>query len=68
MSQGFRFPHEDAISIGGSALPTGYLTSAIRTSPTMTSGIPRANSRTLFLTQSAALSFDTRASSALSKC
>jgi hypothetical protein len=30
-----------------------YLTSAIRTSPTMTSGIPFVNSRTLFLTQSA---------------
>ena len=33
-----------------------YLTSAIRASPTITSGIPLVNSRTLFLTQSAAFS------------
>ena len=43
-----------------------YLTSAIRALPTMTSGIPLVNSRTLFLTQSAAFSFETSASSALS--
>jgi hypothetical protein len=43
-----------------------YLTSAIRVWPTMTSGIPLVNSRTLFLTQFAAFSFEANASSALS--
>ena len=43
-----------------------YLTSAIRALPTMTSGIPLVNSRTLFLTQSAAFSLEANASSALS--
>jgi hypothetical protein len=36
----------------------GYLTLATSTSPTMISGIPRANSITLFRTQSAAFSFE----------
>ena len=43
-----------------------YFTSAIRASPTMTSDIPLVNSRTLFLTQSAAFSLEANASSALS--
>src|ERR1700722_10567100 len=43
-----------------------YLTSATSTSPTITSGIPRANSTTLCLTQSAAFVLDTSAASALS--
>ena len=41
--------------------PPRYLASAIRTWPTMTSGIPFVNSRTLFLTQSAAFSFEASA-------
>ena len=40
-----------------------YLTSAIRALPIMTSGIPLVNSRTLFLTQSAAFSLEANASS-----
>ena len=46
-------------ALGNRRLEDGhcYLTSAIRASPTMTSGIPLVNSRTLFLTQSAACSF-----------
>ena len=43
-----------------------YLTSAIRVWPTITSGIPLVNSRTLSLTQSAAFSLEANASSALS--
>ena len=43
-----------------------YLTSAIRALPIMTSGIPLVYSRTLFLTQSAGLSLEANASSALS--
>ena len=42
-----------------------YLTSAIRALPIMTSGIPLVNSRTLFLTQSAAFSLEANASSAV---
>ena len=42
-----------------------YLTSAIRASPTMTCGIPLVNSRTLFLTQSAAFSLEASAASAV---
>jgi hypothetical protein len=43
-----------------------YWTSAIRALPIMTSGIPLVNSRTLFLTHSAAVSLEAIASSALS--
>ena len=42
------------------------MTSAIRASPTMTSGIPLVNSATFFLTQSDAFSLEANASSALS--
>src|ERR1700712_3332383 len=42
------------------------LTSAIKVLPIMTSGIPLVNSRTLFLTQSAAVWLEANASSALS--
>ena len=45
----------------------GHVTSAIRALPTMTSGMPRVNSRTLCLTQSAALSLAANAASELSK-
>jgi hypothetical protein len=51
------------------AAPQGLLcclTSVIRASPTMTCGIPRTNSMTLFLTQSAAFSLETSAASVLS--
>ena len=44
-----------------------YLSTAIKTLPAVTSGIPLTNSRTLFLIQSAATSLEARASSALSK-
>jgi hypothetical protein len=43
-----------------------YLTSVISALPTMISGIPLVNSRTLYLTQSAVFSLDANASSALS--
>jgi len=43
-----------------------YLTSTTRALPTITSGKPFVNFRTLFLTQSAALSLETSPSSALS--
>ena len=57
-----------AIDIGPLTCRDGlyYSASAIRALPTMTSGIPLVNSRTLFLTQSAAFSLEANASSALS--
>src|SRR5215472_14081257 len=58
--------HDGQSPAGAGCSPTGYFTSATRTSPTMISGIPRASSITLFRTQSAAFSLDTSASSALS--
>ena len=45
---------------------TGYWTSEMSTSPTMTSGAPASDPRTLFLTQSAAISLEAIACSAVS--